>query len=86
MFLYLILNSIDKGFIGREDYLPVARKAYAGIVTKAVRAGDGRIDIVDCSSIGIKDDYQAYIHCPKETNTFAGVTSFILGTSAMEGR
>jgi hypothetical protein len=51
-----------------------------------VRTGDGRLDIVDCSSIGIKDNYQAYIRCPKETNTFAGVTSFILGTSAMEGR
>ena len=86
MFLYLIRNSIDKGYIEREAYLPVVQKAYAGIVTKAVRAADGRLDIVDCSSIGIKDNYQAYIHCPRETNTFAGVTSFILGTSASEGR
>ena len=86
MFLYLIRTSIEKGYIEREDYLPTVRKAYAGIIAKAVRAGDGRLDIVDCSSIGIKDNYQAYIHCPKETNTFAGVTSFILGTSAMEAR
>lgn len=86
MFLYLIRNSIDKGFIAREEYLPVVQKAYAGIITKAVLAGDGRFDIVDCSSIGIKHNYQAYIQCPKETNTFAGVTSFILGTSAMEAR
>ena len=86
MFLYLIRHSIDKGYIARDEYLPVVKKAYAGIITKAVRAADGRLDIVDCSSIGIKDNYQAYINCPKETNTFAGVTSFILGTSAMEGR
>ncbi|HMD70349.1 MAG TPA: glycoside hydrolase family 88 protein [Bryobacteraceae bacterium] len=86
MFTYLIRNSIDKGYIGREEYMPVARKAYAGIVTKAVRAADGRLDIVDCSSIGIMDNYQAYIHCPKETSTFAGIASFILGTSIMEAR
>jgi rhamnogalacturonyl hydrolase YesR len=86
MFTYLIRNSIDKGYIGREEYMPVVRKAYSGIVTKAVRAADGRLDIVDCSSIGIMDNYQAYIHCPKETNTFAGITSFILGTSIMEAR
>ena len=86
MFTYLIRNSIDKGYIGREEYMPVVRRAYAGIVTKAVRAADGRLDIVDCSSIGIMDNYQAYVHCPKETNTFAGIASFILGTSIMEAR
>ena len=84
MFTYLIRNAIDKGYIAREDSMPVVRRAYAGIVTKAVRAADGRLDIVDCSSIGIKDNFQAYVRCPKETNTFAGVTSFILGTSIME--
>jgi rhamnogalacturonyl hydrolase YesR len=86
MFTYLIRNSIDKGYVGREEYMPVVRKAYSGIVTKAVRAADGRLDIVDCSSIGIMDNYQAYIHCPKETNTFAGIASFILGTSIVEAR
>lgn len=86
MFTYLIRKSIDKGYIPREEYMPVVRKAYAGIVTKAVRAADGRFDIVDCSSIGIMDNYQAYVHCPKETNTFAGIASFILGTSIMEAR
>lgn len=84
MFTYLIRTAIDKGYIARDEYMPLVRKAYAGIVTKAVRAADGRLDIVDCSSIGIKDNFQAYIRCPKETNTFAGITSFILGTSIME--
>ena len=45
----------------------------------------GLIDIYDCSSIGIMDDYNMYISQPKEINTFAGVTSFILGTLSMEG-
>jgi rhamnogalacturonyl hydrolase YesR len=86
MFTFLIRNSIDKGYIRRKEYMPVVRKAYAGIVTKAVPATDGRFDIVDCSSIGIMDNYQAYVRCAKETNTFAGVASFILGTSIMEAR
>jgi len=86
MFLYLIRRAIDKGYINGDEYLPVARRAYAGIVKKAVPAADGWLDVIDCSSIGIMDNYQAYVRCPKETNTFAGVTSFILGTSAMEAQ
>jgi hypothetical protein len=31
------------------------------------------------------DDYAMYVRQPKEVNTFAGVTSFILGTLSMEG-
>jgi hypothetical protein len=60
--------------------------AYAGIIEKARTGADGLIDIHDCSSIGIQDNYRAYIDCPKEINPFAGVTSFILGTSSMEFR
>jgi rhamnogalacturonyl hydrolase YesR len=86
MFIYLIKTSIEKGYISRADYTPVIEKAYAGIIEKACTGADGLIDIHDCSSIGIQDNYQAYINCPKEMNTFAGVTSFILGTSSMEFR
>lgn len=84
MFTFLIRKSIDKGYIDRAEYLPVVQKAYAGLITKAVVAPDGCIAIQDCSSIGIMDNYQAYIKCPKEVNTFAGISSFMLGTSIME--
>ena len=40
----------------------------------------GLVDILDCSSIGVKLNFADYISQPKEVNTFAGVTSFILGT------
>ena len=86
MFIYLIETSIEKGYISRADYTPVIEKAYAGIIEKARPGADGLIDIQDCSSIGIQDNYRAYIDCPKEINPFAGVTSFILGTSSMEFR
>ena len=86
MYIYLIRKSIDRGYIDRGEFLPVAEKAYAGIIRKATVGAGGLIDIRDCSSIGIQDSYQAYIHSPREVNPFAPVTSFILGTSIMEGR
>ncbi len=86
MYIYLIKSSIDRGLIDRAEYLPVVEKAYAGIITKASVGAKGLVDIRDCSSIGIQDNYQAYIDSPKEVNPFAPVTSFILGTSIMEFR
>lgn len=86
MFLYLIKKSIDRGYIDRDTYAPVAERAYAGLVTKARKGSDGGVDVCDCSSIGIQDDYQAYVACPKEVSPFSGVASFILGTSIVETR
>jgi rhamnogalacturonyl hydrolase YesR len=84
MFLYLLKNSMEKGYISREEFEPVVKKAYAGLITKAVRNDKGQTDIRDLSSIGIKDNYNAYVSQPKEVNTFAGISSFILGTGSME--
>jgi rhamnogalacturonyl hydrolase YesR len=84
MFIYLIKNSILKGYIDKNEYEPVVKKAYAGIIRKAKTDKDGFIDIIDCSSIGIQNDYKAYISQPKEVNTFAGISSFILGTLSVE--
>jgi rhamnogalacturonyl hydrolase YesR len=86
MFLYLIKHSMDREYISQTEYAPVVEKAYAGIAKKTRPGADGLFDIFDCSSIGIKDSFQAYIDSPKEVNPFAGVTSFILGTSTMEQR
>ena len=85
MFLYLIRKSIAKGYVSRDEFDPVAKKAYEGIIRKAQLNDRGLVDIYDCSSIGIMDDYAMYVRQPKEVNTFAGVTSFILGTLSMEG-
>jgi rhamnogalacturonyl hydrolase YesR len=85
MFLYLIKKSIEKGYISREEFDPVVEKAYAGIIKKAKVNPEGLVDIYDCSSIGIMDNYKMYVSQLKEVNTFAGVTSFTLGTLSMEG-
>jgi rhamnogalacturonyl hydrolase YesR len=84
MYLYLIQTAMDKGLIDAGEYGPVARQAYEGIVQKARMNEQGLIDLVDCSSIGIQRDYQAYISQPREVSPFAAFGSFILGTSAFE--
>ena len=84
MFLYLLKKAMDKGYINSGEYSPVVQKAYAGIIQKTRRNEKGLIDLIDCSSIGIQNNYQAYISQPKEVSTFAAFGSFILGTSIME--
>jgi len=84
MFTYLIKKAVNKGYISKAVYEPVVKKAYAGIITKANINAKGFVDIKDCSSIGVQNSYTVYINKPHELNTFAGVTSFILGTMSME--
>lgn len=83
MFLYLIKRLMDKGYIKAGDYNAVVKKAYDGIIKKA-QYNMGYIDLLQCSSIGIKNDYQDYVSQPKETSTFAAFGSFILGTLSVE--
>jgi len=84
MFLYLINKSISGGYISERDYKAIANKAYSGITEKARIDQDGLVDIIDCSSIGIMKDYDEYVSQPREINTFAGISSFILGTLSEE--
>lgn len=62
----------------------VVDRAYAGIVKKAVMNADGFINLLDCSSIGIKHSYEEYITQPREISTFAAYGSFIIGTGIVE--
>ena len=84
MFIYLIKKSIDKGYIVSDEYSPVVQKAYNRIIKKTKADNNGFLDLIDCSSIGIKNDYQDYISQPKEVSTFAAFGSFIISTCIME--
>lgn len=86
MFIYLLQNSIDKGYISASEYTPVVKKAYAGMVKKAKYNNDGFIDLLDCSSIGIVDSYDAYLNSPKEVSPFGAFGSFIISTNIIENR
>ena len=84
MFIYLLQKSINKGYISKSEFQPVVEKAYNGIIKKAVVNKRGYIDLIDCSSIGIKNSYADYISQPKEVSPFAAFGSFIIGTSIVE--
>lgn len=84
MFLYLLKKSMEKGYIDRGEYEPIVKKAYAGIITKARINKQKQVDILQCSSIGVQESYAVYVSQPKEVNTFAAISSFILGTASME--
>ena len=47
---------------------------------------DGFIDLLDCSSIGIVDNYNAYITSPKEVSPYGAFGSFIIATNIIENR
>ena len=84
MFIYLLQKSIDKGYINATEYLPVIEKAYAGMLRKAVHNDEGFIDILDCSSIGIVENYEAYLNSPKEVSPFGAFGSFIIASNIIE--
>ena len=86
MFLYLLQTALDKGYIPAQDYQLVIDRAYQGLASKAIRNDDGCYNLIDCSSIGIKDSYEEYIAQPREISTYAAFGSFILGMGAVEHR
>jgi len=79
MFLYLLQKSVNKGYISKEEYQPVIDKTYQGLLTKKVVNEKGFIDLIDCSSIGVMNNYQEYISQPKEVSPFAAFGSYIIG-------
>ena len=84
MYIYLLEQSTDRGFLPTAEYEQVVSRAYAGIIRKVKTNDKGFIDLYDCSSIGIQNNYEAYISQPKEINPFAAFGSFIIGTSRFE--
>jgi hypothetical protein len=54
------------------------------MIQKAKTNAQGFIDLLDCSSIGIKNNYQDYINSPKEISPYGAFGSFIISTSSIE--
>lgn len=84
MFIYLLQKSIERGIISENDYKSVIKKAYSGMIKKARYNSEAFIDLLDCSSIGIVDDYDAYITSPREVSPFGAFGSFIISTNILE--
>ncbi len=84
MFIYLLQKYINKGFINKQEFQPVVNKAYQGLIKKIKYNKQGYIDLIDCSSIGIKDSYFDYISQTKEISPFSAFGSFIIGSLIVE--
>ena len=84
MYIYLLNQSIEKGFIPAKEYSKVINKAYAGMIKKVKTNDQGFIDLLDCSSIGIQNSTQDYFNSPKEVSPFGAFGSFIIASSAIE--
>lgn len=84
MFTYLLQKAILKGYIPKDEFQSVVDAAYRGLISKAVINADGFVNLLDCSSIGVKGSYEEYISQPREISTFAAYGSFIIGAGIVE--
>lgn len=84
MFMYLLQKAINKGYIDASTYQPIVDKAYTGIIQKQRKNPQGEFEVFDCSSIGVKRNYEEYISQPREINPFTGFGSFMIGAGSVE--
>jgi rhamnogalacturonyl hydrolase YesR len=85
MFLYMFQRAIDLGLVDRAAYQPVIDAGYAGLLTKAVRAADGYIDILDaCDGVCVQKSYADYVDYPRVVNAKEAVGSVLWAAAAVE--
>ena len=70
IFTYAFLKGIRLGLLDEAAYLPVAQKAYEGLLATFIRERDGRTDIIQtCASAGLG---------PKKNPSRTGTTNYYL--------
>jgi len=85
MYVYAIQRAIDLGYISAEQYGPVVKKGYNGIVSKAVIRDDGLVDIYDaCDGVCVQRSYDEYINYPRVVNAKEAVGGFLWATAIVE--
>ncbi|MBQ8674172.1 MAG: glycoside hydrolase family 88 protein [Bacteroides sp.] len=98
IFTYAYLKGIRLGLLDKETYMPVAEKAYQGLLKTFIRENNGKIDIVQtCASAGLgpaKDLSRTgtanYYLCGKDVtitqNEGKAIGTFILASLEYEAR
>lgn len=86
MFLYGIKRAGELGIIPEKQYRKVVRKAYNGLLTKAVtNQEDGLIDIVNaCDGLCVQTSYDVYINYPQKVNAKEAVAGVLWASWIME--
>ncbi len=77
MYTYFLFAAVQRGYIGR-GYLPVARKAYRGILARMLPGHDGRIHIPDICVGTDVGNLRFYLNRPRKTDDFHGVGAFLI--------
>ena len=90
MFVYALAKGINRGYLTREQYLPVVLKGYAGLVRDCLRTNnDGRVNLTRvCEVAGLgyttasgrprDGSFDYYVSEPVVENDLKGVAPFIL--------
>lgn len=70
IFTYAFLKGIRLGLLDKATYMPVAEKAYQGLLTTFIREREGKTDIIQvCASAGLG---------PKKNPSRTGTTNYYL--------
>ena len=63
IFTYAFLKGIRLGLLDKDEYLPVAEKAYNGILKQFVRQEGNKTHIIQvCASAGLGPEKQSFTH------------------------
>jgi unsaturated rhamnogalacturonyl hydrolase len=77
MYTYVIAMAADRGYVNKS-YLDVAKKAYAGVLTKLSLDADGQTNITDiCEGTNVAD-LAYYFARKRNTNDFHGLGAFLI--------
>ncbi len=91
MFVYAMIKGACNNYLPQE-FLTVARRAYAGILKQFVQVDDaGQVHLTDtCQSAGLggtpyrDGSYEYYVGEPRVTDNHHGVGAFLLASNAVE--
>src|SRR5437868_4221099 len=77
MYTYVISMVVDRGYVNKS-YSQVARKGYAGVLTKLSIDQDGMTNITDiCEGTNVAD-LAYYLPRKRNTNDFHGLGAFLI--------
>jgi len=85
MFTYAIRRAVELGVVEEARFGAVARRGYAGVMTKARSGEDGLVNIYDaCDGVGVQNRYEDYISYPRVVNAKEAVGSVLWAATIME--
>ncbi|HOL32464.1 MAG TPA: glycoside hydrolase family 88 protein, partial [Anaerohalosphaeraceae bacterium] len=85
MFTYALQRGIELGLIDKNEFEPVVRKGYHGIVENARINAKGLVDIYSaCDGLGVQASYDKYINYKKMVNAKEAVAGFLWATEIVE--